>query len=244
MTTTAFNREPKNAVGDDDTAIEPAGKESSGPGGFRMDSLAPGMGEITDAGARPKKYSETLVFFAVLLVAAAGVLFGLRKIGVGPLRAGASTTTTKVDLAAAQAGTADHRKVLADLRASQVGAQVPVEQVQRNPFKLVDSLKKETAEVTDTGKPDQSAERLRQLAENHKRKVADALAHLQVHGVILGSTPVARISDGIYRVGDTIDDMFTVKAIEGRGVQLEANGETYTLTLDDQNANSNSPRKR
>lgn len=240
---TTFSRDAKGQPTGDETAIEK--QDPSGGLGFRMDNLAPGMGELSDASSKPRKYNETIVFFAVLLVAAAAVLFGLRKVGVGPLSAGAAQNTASVDLSAAKTDNIDHTKILTDLKATQVTAQVPLEQVQRNPLKLVDSLKKETVAETPEDPKDLSAERLRQLAEARKQRITEAMATLRVHAILMGKVPVARISDGNYRVGDVIDEFFTVKGIDARNVQLEVDGEVFTLSLDDANANSNkSPRRR
>ena len=57
--------------------------------------------------------------------------------------------------------------------------------------------------------------------------------------MIGGSNPVARISGQAVRVGDTVAEVFTVKAIHGRAVDLDYEGETFTLSLDDEDANKN-----
>jgi hypothetical protein len=47
-----------------------------------------------------------------------------------------------------------------------------------------------------------------------------------------GRRPVARISGETYGVGDKVNDTFTVKAIDGRSVTLEAKGYLFTLSME------------
>ena len=89
-----------------------------------------------------------------------------------------------------------------------------------------------------------AADRARRDAETKHGKVQASLSTMKVNGIIGGSNPVARISGEAVRVGDTVGEIFTVKAIHGRGVDLEHEGVTYTLNMDDDAANSTKPKKK
>ena len=126
----------------------------------------------------------------------------------------------------------DHTRVLRDLSESAVKGQVPIEQVQKNPFEIPAVIAAPTPDDPELAAK-QAAERARKEAEARKQHLDQVLAGLKVHGIIGGSTPVARINDKAVRVGDKVEDIFEVAAIQGRSVELECDGQTYVLSLDD-----------
>ena len=118
--------------------------------------------------------------------------------------------------------------------------------MQKNPFRMADVVA--PTAVVPNGDPNAAsraaAERARRDAETKHGKVQAALSTLKVNGIIGGSNPVARISGEAVRVGDTVGEIFTVKTIQGRSVELENEGVTYTLSMDDDSANSTKPKKK
>jgi hypothetical protein len=213
---------------------------------FRLDSLAPGAAGDGVAGPggleapRGSKVSHAAIFFAVLIVVGGGLLFVMRRIGINPMSAIASMKEPEVDLTKNAKPPVDHRRVLRDLSESAVKSQVPIEQVQKNPFEI--------PEVIAAEKIDDPAEierrRLEREAKNQelrRQRIETELASMQLHGIIGGSNPVARINDKAVRIGDRFGDYFTVANIQGRIVELDCDGEVYVLSLD---ANDKAPTRK
>lgn len=230
-----------------------APQEQNAPAGgvFRLDAMAPGMANAEQAMATPKKrkVSNQAIALAILLALGGALIYGMRVLGIGPLTTLAETILPQYDLTRPYAHAADHQKILKDLAANHAARQVPMEEVQKNPFRLAD--------VTSSGPlafgPDPretqraSADRAKREAEQKRTKIRSALANLKVNGVIGGSSPVARISGEAVRVGDTIGEepaIFTVKAIHGRSVELVCEHETFELHMDDDASNSNKAKKK
>lgn len=203
---------------------------------LRLDALsAGGMEALTEAA--PKKRIPVHIFMlAGLVLVAGGSLFVMRKLGMGPVGAMADI---KIDYDTKNIpATGDHQKVLHDLTASHIEQQVPKEQVQRNPFRLADSL---GGRVDEPRPPDEDeqARKEREEKERLERERAERLAHyhdtassLKLHSIIGGSKPIARINDETVRVGDKVAETFFVKSIQGRSVELEVDGLTFVLGLD------------
>lgn len=218
-------------------------------GSFRMDSLSPGAADGAGephSGSRRSKVSMTSLFLAVLLIGGGGILFVMRKIGIGPMSALAQFKMPDYDVTKAPAAkTKDHERIIQDLTASHISSQVPADQVQKNPFRMADALRPTSAEdpVEPTAKGDDGAaaklaleERQRRDADARKKMVDSALASMTVHQIMGGSNPIARIDDEVVRIGDTVAELFTVKAISGRSVELECDGATYAISMDDRQA--------
>lgn len=213
---------------------------------FRLDSLAPGAGQD---GVAPlpapsgSKVSQAAIFFAVLIVVGGGLLFAMRKIGINPMSAMAKMNDPEVDLSRNAQSKVDHNRVLRDLSESAVKGQVPPEEVQKNPFEIP-----QVVQAAEGDQPDldakRAAEKSRKDAEARKQKIASTLAGLRVHSIITGGNPVARINDEAVRVGDTVGQFFKVKSIHGRGVDLECDGQVYTVSLDDEAVKQPSRRRK
>lgn len=218
---------------------------------FRLDAMSPGS-EAEGAGfAAPKKQSviTQLVFFLVLIVAAGGVVFSMRKLGIGALKSFAITANTDYDVTKSPGKSADHLRVLDELSRATTTLQVPANQVQKNPFRLADAVGDSDKDAADDAK---KTEAQRQAAEAKARKDADARARtieaklntIKIHSIMTGSTPVARVNEQFVRVGDTIDEMFLVKAINERSIEIDANGVTYLLSLDEQPSAKGAPSNK
>jgi len=219
-------------------------------GTFRLDSMSPGSAAAAGGFAAPKKPNVLvqLGFFAVLLAAAGGVVYSMRKMGIGPLKAFATTQVPDYDVTKTPGGGADHTKVLNELTRASTNAQVPADQVQKNPFRLADALGAGAEETDDAKKSEAqriAAEtRARKEAEARARGIEARLNNLRIHSIMSGTTPVARVNSDFVRVGDVIEETFSVKAINERSIEIEADGVTYLLSLDDQPAKKGAPARR
>lgn len=219
---------PTSGAAGDGAPGSPASPGLAGGGGaplttpFAHDTLS---GTKTGMFKRSRLNGTTVL--ALVVVAAAGVLLGMRYLG----------RATKIDIldvkidypidGAPQPTPVVVGPVLEDLWSSDKVAQVPLEAVQMNPFEWrgIEAKTNDTVIAVDP-----EAERLRQKAER-ERQIAEAAAQLKLNSVVGGSAPVARISGELKRVGDTVGDYFTVKAIEGRSVVLVAEDLSFTLHM-------------
>jgi len=213
-------------------------------GVFRLETMAPGM-ESPDAVA-PKKarISTQMIALAVLLAIGGGLIYGMRLLGIGPLTTLAKTKMPDYDLNKPTPGSADHKRILQDLAANHAASQVPVDEVQKNPFRMADALTNAPAQANGEAGDRAAAERARRDSDARHAKMKAALAALKVNGVIGGTHPVARISGEAVRIGDTVGEFFTVKSIHGRTVEVECDGATYEISMDDADVNSNKPHKK
>lgn len=222
------------------------GKENLG-GVFRLDALSPGASASGEAftPTRGKLSTQTLLL-AVLLFSGVGIVYGMRVLGVGSLKNLASASVPDYDISKTGVNkTLEHKLAIEALHASDVRVQVPTEEVQKNPFKMADALSKTAAPAGDDDKrAKQMADKLRRESESRKQHVADTVSKMKVNSILGGSNPVARIDGDFVRVGDTVADVFTVKSIVGRTVELEVDGKVFALTMDeDLNENKKSKKK-
>lgn len=187
---------------------------------------------------RPKKLGGMALLLVVGLVAV-GILFGMRKLG---MTRRIEMLDFKIDYPIEKAEfikiSKDHEEVLRELNSSGELVQVPLEQVQTNPFEWKLAEKRVKSESGDDAALE--AELARKAAEAQQKKIEGRVAQMKLNGVMGGRVPVANISGTLVKVGDVYDESFTVKAIEGRTVTLEAEGMTYTIELSEA---KNSPKR-
>lgn len=177
---------------------------------------------------KKKVIPESIALLLLVIVVAGGGLFAMRKLGLGSQ---IQFTSVKIDYKI-EDGAFDGKEhdLLADLRNSQI-EQVPLDQVQKNPFLLIGD-EHQVADLSPgiPGETAAAAERRRQL-EERQRAIVNAYAGLDLNSILLGSVPVARISGQTVRIGDVVEGLFHVKTISARAVDLEVDGEMYTLSL-------------
>lgn len=198
---------------------------------MRIDMLGGEGGEsIIEAPARPK-IPPYVIMLAVLILASGAVLFGMRKIGMGSgLLANAAPEIAYDVTKQMDDVTRDHQRALAQLRGDHNVGQVPVENVQKNPFEL-DSILPDQVETPTEIKAGETDEQ--RAARELKAKMITAYKSLRVQALVGGSNPVAKISDGLYRVGDRVAGVFEVTAIHGREVELKGDdGENYLIEME------------
>lgn len=200
----------------------PLGEASGPPAG-----LGASGGFFTEAEAEPKTRLSGPMLLVIVVALAGGVLLAMRQLGLGPRL---SMLEVKIDypLDGETKANKNHKAILNDLKSSGI-EQVPLEKVQMNPFEWKSLAAQEP--VVAGPKEEDPAEVARRALEARRVYVKDSLSRLQLNSVLAGRVPVARISGELVKVGDVLGGVFTVKTITGRAVELEADGERFTLAL-------------
>ncbi|MGQ0627591.1 MAG: hypothetical protein ACT4PL_05765 [Phycisphaerales bacterium] len=208
--------------------------DAGNKGGVSTDPAIGGM-DVSSSSRRPKVSSNTMLVVGVVVVAA-GVLWGMRFVGMGAGSALASPANAKELESFALKPSVDHQKVLADLQATRTALQVNEQDVKKNPFRLTGG----EAPAIDTSTLDaqRSAEALRQEEERRRRERADYLTKIEglkssikLNGVILGSVPAARINNRVVRQGDLVQGMFTLAKVHDRAIELEFEGRMFRVEM-------------
>ncbi len=153
----------------------------------------------------------------LLLVAAVagGVLFGMN----GSLHFERIDLDYNLEENAAETGALDHERLLGDLRASVDVIQVPLHEVQMNPFVWKEQLRPATPDAAP--KPKERQVDPAELERQRKQKALEtALNGMNLTAVFGGSSPIAVINGESRRVGDSLGDgIFAVLRIDGPGEQ-------------------------
>ena len=207
--------------------------DEQGPLGNEMTN-EPGFGAVSESGAKKTTVLHGFGALAIVVVVGVGVLFGMRKLGMGGLIDMPEIDIDyPIDQADAGKSTEQAKGIISDLNASGDIDQVPLDEITQNPFEwkgLVASVDDDTPAVVDPA--ELARQRAQQAAEQRRQEIANAFESLTLNGVMgSGKTAVARISGELVREGDTVSDMFKVTAIDGRSVKLIVDGQYYTLAL-------------
>ncbi|MBL0927756.1 MAG: hypothetical protein IBJ11_08905 [Phycisphaerales bacterium] len=189
-----------------------------------------GVAPATETPGPASKHAGFLLLAAVVL-AGAGVLLGMRKLGLGTRLASLDVKIDyQVDQKDLERLTKDHEKLIQELKSSVTVVQVPADQIQMNPFTW-----KMAAPEKPKGKADDSAARLeeetRRQAETRRAELKKKAESLRLGSIMGGRHPMAQISGQVVRVGDKVDGVFEVLAIEGRAVTLQAQDLKFQLLL-------------
>lgn len=183
---------------------------------------------------RPKRRipSQTIILGLVVAVSAISLLW-MRREG---LRTGVTITTTTVDYKGEQdlekAKTYD--RIMTDLARAQKPLDVALADFGQSPFMLAQAkpvIEQNGEPVVPINADEQAALAARERAAARKAELAMTLQGMTINGILAGKHPLVRIDGRLLRVGDNIND-FKVVGIEGMTISLEADGDTYTLTLD------------
>lgn len=188
--------------------------------------------------AKPKRFSSHNTVTGLVLLVSAVMLYGMRQAG---MRSGMTFTEVKIDYQredVSPAMLATQRRILEDLQRSERPTQIPADKLAKNPFELM-STTPATAAVSEDrsiAEAQRLAEQARQARADHLEKVQSSLALLHLKSVMEGRVPLARINDQTARVGDTVGEYFKVSRINGRSVELTAEGQTFILEMSDSRA--------
>ncbi len=121
---------------------------------------------------------------------------------------------------------ADTDSVVSMFSDNHVNRQVPLEYVKKNPFAAISERK-----IVETGEPGEVVNVSERQHQKEMRRLAEEFKGLKLDAVMQGRVPVAIINGAIVQPGQTVGS-FTVKAITGLGVELEAMEQSYTLTIE------------
>lgn len=226
-------------------APESSATEQRAPTTSMVLSLQAGSAEGAPAApARPKsKFSAQSqnVITALVIAISGGLLFAMRQIGMGSGVAEAEEIIihyqpVNID----PAKRAAQERALAGLQRMTVP--MPLEP---GTFNLSPFLTKEKAE--DPGEDEaklaealakqRREEAARRAAEETKATTRALAAKLVVHSILEGAVPIARLGEDVVRVGDRVEETFSVVSIGNRQVVLEAlaekGGERFILVQED-----------
>lgn len=178
--------------------------------------------------------SQALVLVIILGVSACA-LIAMRKLG---LKAGLDMTT--VADASPVTFTRDdpekmarYERIMADLQRIQAPLDMSSGELAKIPLLLDAGAPGAPAVNPDT--PDAIAARQQAIEDRKKNerlaRLKDQLGKLKLQSVVGGRTPVARISGETVKIGDKVGDNFIVKAIHDRSVDVEIEGETFTIDM-------------
>lgn len=197
--------------------------------------------ELGAGSSKPKVSSQGIVVIAVLL-AAAGAIYGMRKLGT---MSGASAETVSIDYNLDPTRGADFERryatVMDQLEQSGRPVQVPTDEMKKSPFTFVeerpiDELDVDPEELARLQRERDELERRRKLAEaqaEREREIDEGLDALELQGILVGgSRPVARINGKPVAVGSKLSaGLFKVVRIDGRQVVVEADGRRWSLSM-------------
>ncbi|QOI99938.1 MAG: hypothetical protein HRU70_05340 [Phycisphaeraceae bacterium] len=219
---------------------------------FLAELRSSGGGGTPDAAppSKPSKRTGSGYLLLIVLTAVSGaVLYGMRRYGMSSGidydKAVQVQYSAKVSTAVSAAEAA---RVLRELERSGAPVEVPKEAAERNPFVLAVASAPSTAPV-NTDDPSARAEaerrRLAEIARKEREERAKSLeraaASLELRAVMKGRLPVARIGERLYREGDRVDNLFTVKQILERSVVLDADGVTFQIDMNSENPRDQFP---
>jgi hypothetical protein len=177
---------------------------------------------------KSKRPSNGTIVLAALFAAAIGGLV-LMHFRAGPATASAATEASKAvntflgdgqkNLASMQANLADTDKLVEQFKQFPAAAQVPLEDLQRNPF----------SETKGDAKPTEAAE-----SSDRKAKLDAAMKRvgtLRLQSIMFGEARRSCMIDGKFRAeGDTWDD-FTVDKIQPASVIVKTGGFRFELKV-------------
>ena len=199
------------------------------------------------AGAEAKSGINTgAVLIVVVIVIAAGGLFVMRTLaGMTSIASADSTTEQKIAafldvISGNSSGPRDEHSVLMNsddtalqvLGESYTDRQVPLDNVQRNPF-VIDETRTSIPTASNPNPDRNSAERAKQAMRDRFIKAGNGLS---LDSTLLGSTPLANISGDIYRVGDVLylekeDVSLRITEIKSNSVRLLGEHHEYGLQV-------------
>ncbi len=188
---------------------------------------------MLDSGGAKRSAPSQLIVGTVILALSAGVLMGMRAYGT---RSGinfekvSAESTYKEDADR----TAAYDRIMADLARFNRPLDVPLEDWGHSPFLARDTGTRTDTRVTMTPQhapvnetPEQRDDRTKAA---RKAVLMNEVAKLELHTVMGGRVPLARINEETVGLNGKVGE-FTVVAIEGRGVTLEAEGYRFNLTM-------------
>lgn len=200
-----------------------------------------------DAGGGSKSVSTSTLVVLLVASIAAGTLYLMRKSGTDTSTIGGKEIEAKIEMALAklsqpgamasqdplQKGNLD--KLFSDtdsivhmFASDSTTRQVPIEFVKKNPF----AMPMERTVVVPTATGEKVV--VQRQDDFRERKLREELKDLKLQTVMRGRVPVAIINGNFVQVDQKVGS-FTLKSIDDLGVKLEADGLSFSLTMEDKN---------
>ena len=193
--------------------------------------------------ASRRKISQGTLIILLVVVIAAGSLYAMR-LGQGDLSAGGvsaevmkkietalaranPTNGASVHIVAMRSAFRDTDSIVNMFNTDVTRHQIPLEYVQKNPFALP------TLQVVKTNSASAGTADAARLRE-HQAKLKAQSQKLELQSVMAnGRIPVVVIDGQFYKTGQQVGP-FTITRIHDRGVDLEADGLKFSLSMQDQ----------
>lgn len=179
---------------------------------------------------RRRRIPLHLLVAAGVVAVGCGSLLTMRQIG---MKAG---MTFETDASFVPVDTADGKDnnrlfaVMSELEKSQQLAQQDHARPEKNPFSLSSKAVQPSQEVKDDSK--ERAQREEQERLKRQQNLELALNNLKLNGIVGGGGKyLASIGDKTYRIGDVVDEIFTIAGIDGRTVTVAVDEQLYELTV-------------
>ncbi|MCA9289204.1 MAG: hypothetical protein KDA05_11500 [Phycisphaerales bacterium] len=209
------------------SAIQPSSK---GPIGE-----TPEPGPAPEFHAPPKRrIPAPYIAGAIVMSVSAATIFAMRKYGMGEGIRFEHADVRSVGADVPVVDAAKYGLVMERLSSSNTPMQVPSDAIDKDPFFF--ERDRRVVENTDNSAEQarlaqERAERDRLARERREQDLRVAYARLRLNTVMDGRVPVANINGQIVGVGDTVDDIFEIKAISNGVVTLQADEMTFTLQM-------------
>ena len=210
-----------------------------------------GAGPLPGVGA-PKRWVTTQpVVLALVLFVSIAMLLAMRSYGV---RSGINFKSSTVDYSHEASADQTNRfeRIMQDLARVQNPLDVRMTSIGKDPFTKEAANKRVTVEpttlddlpVTPAGQVESEEVKAARVRALEKVDLLAKVGRYQLHSVMTGKRPLARIDDLTVEMGDVIDEMFTVVNIDKRSVVLSAKGHQFTLMMEQDKQNTGKkPRK-
>ncbi len=202
-----------------------------------------------DDGLAKKRRSGPLILIAVVLLAIGGLfcMHALSKI-TGATQSDTEIEATITNFLDSMTGTefgnsewsakdlvASHDKIVGVLSGDYSDMQIPLSDLQFNPFVIDRGTRKTAQPEVDYG--DDDARRLERKRAKRREEIQSAARSLRLQSVIMGGMPLANISGSIVRIGDlvTVDHEevdFLVTAITRDTATITVNDSHLTLKVE------------
>jgi len=178
--------------------------------------------------------TQTFILLLVMAVSTASLMW-MRREG---MRAGVSFTELNVNYVEPDAEKArTYARIMADLARIQTPLDIALGEFGKSPFMLETGTTKveQNGVVVPMGiSPQELAARdAATRAEARKNEIFTELRTFRLASVVGGRSPLARINGETYRTGEMVGDNFTITAIGGRSVTLQADGESFTISMEE-----------
>lgn len=213
-------------------------------GGEGLDGASLEQIDLVGTGSARKRVSDATIVLAGTLLVGAGILTGMRWLGSQSSHLGVDKAiektvneflgrSNKETARATSAAARDSDAMLNSLTDDRTEAQVPLEQVKKNPFVL--RWSRSVSTPTDDGSAAESAAareaaRLAQLRLNLDRDVK----RMRLSSIMgQPGKRVAVLDNLVVQVGDIVKDLFTVTDITAFEVVLNAEGMEFRKSLKD-----------